>query len=194
MPDVCSILAFPSPEPVRRRKLDAPYFFIEEELHLMKFADSRLVLASSSILILALSVPSPECRAESITYNVVLNTKTQPGFVPLFDPSLGTLREVIFSASGSAGAEVHVLPDPISAGTYRQIVDIVFITLPNGFTVLGSQDLSVDFTLDPPTSSFTVGTEFSISSDILTGLDRFQETGSANIQIAVQFTLTSPPV
>ena len=116
----------------------------------MKFADSRLVLASTSILILALSVPSSECRAESITYNVLLNTKTQPGFAPLFDPSLGTLQEVIVSASGSAGAEVHVFPEQVSAGTYRQIVNLAFITGSGSLTGLGMQDLSVDFTLDPP--------------------------------------------
>jgi len=56
-----------------------------------------------------------QAAAASVTHTMDINTLTQPGFIPQFNPDLGTLLEVDFSATGSASAIIHVDPPVYAA-------------------------------------------------------------------------------
>ena len=118
-----------------------------------------------------------------ITYGFGINLKTQLGFVPLFDPDLGQLREVVVTASGAVSQTLH-FNEPVSSGTYRQTVALLFIPPSSGGGIIGNQTKTVDFINSPPTNTVVIGTDFSIGSDYVSSLDFFQGHGTANIQTA----------
>jgi hypothetical protein len=62
----------------------------------------------------------------SISYTVPLSSVTQPGLVPFFDPTPGSLEAVAITASGTVGEEIDPAALEVGqySGTYR--VTIIF--------------------------------------------------------------------
>jgi hypothetical protein len=129
--------------------------------------------------------------ADLISFTTPVDSKTQSGFVPLFDPTLGTLREIDFSASGGGFSWVLVSP-MFEAGQYSYSYDTSFLFVrsspPYGQFELprsmpGYRDYSTAV-LSYPSSMLSPPTPFSISDTIGAGLDWFYGSGLANLQMA----------
>jgi hypothetical protein len=123
----------------------------------------------------------------SITYITGVDSKTQSGFVPLFDPRLGRLQEVDFSANGSGTALTAVFP-PIGPGEYRYVyrTEFDFLVPLGGFGPILSTNFGTGF-LDVPMSSVESSTPFNVSETFTVGIGSFYGTGLANLTLN-QFT------
>jgi hypothetical protein len=133
--------------------------------------------------------------AASITYTAPLDSVTQPGFIPQFDPNLGTLLEVDFSATGSGGATILVNP-PVTSGTYRQTWSFAFISS-NTFIELPTFVDNSTFSFKTPTFFVNLGGNYDFSDSITFGLASFYGNRVFNLQIGgpgPPFFITSPPV
>jgi hypothetical protein len=72
-----------------------------------------VLAVTGAMTLLAMAAIGSTAKSDSITYsNIPLFTKTQPGYVPEFDPSLGVLTEVIYHVVGGFGKEFEVNPFP----------------------------------------------------------------------------------
>jgi hypothetical protein len=146
------------------------------------------------ILVLALEAVN-RVDAASITYSFDLDSKFQPGFFPQFLPTLGTLLELDFSATGGGGAEFLVSP-PVFDGTYNFTVSFMFTGLnpPFSFPAPASSSEDLSFSFPTPTSVLDLAGAFNVSGSTTSGLDFFYGGDRINAQIIPMFTITSPPV
>jgi hypothetical protein len=142
----------------------------------------RLLLV---MVVLALAVMTgSRADAGMISYGVGYDTHTQSGMVTLFDPSLGPLREVSFWGGASVSQTFHY-QDPISDMAFRGSVGIVMIRSddhPGAWSLAGGS-FTGSVHLDPPTTGVTISGGAMFGFDSTTGLDIFEGTGMANVQM-----------
>ena len=117
-------------------------------------------------------------RAGSITYST--NTGNEaPGFLPYFDPELGTLKEVLFHVTGDVGAEFS-FQNPVTSAVFDGGVSIFALDLSTdgAFVQFDSGGLTLTQNFDPPASSTVAELNFDFETSYQTGLDSFQRQGS----------------
>lgn len=124
--------------------------------------------------------------AGSLTYVVPIDTVTQPGFLPEFNPMLGTLLSVGVVADVSAGSE-FLLQDPVSSVEVSASINFVRFP-PTGFLLdLGS--VSGSATEDFSTPQFFVNAVVDIDSAYFmpaNSLSSFYGTDVLNVQAMAQ--------
>jgi hypothetical protein len=76
-------------------------------------------------------------EADSITYtSPITSTLEVPHFVPQFDPALGTLTEVDFSATGSGSARIdYSPPQTITNGIFAHVEDFLYSLIGNNVSL-----------------------------------------------------------
>jgi hypothetical protein len=138
--------------------------------------------------------------AASVTYTTAINTLTQPGFIPQFNPDLGTLLEVDFSATGSAFAIIQVDP-PVTSGTYRLAMSFLLIPHQGSLIGLGGFQSNSTFSFTTPTREVVLSSNFDSSNSITSGLASFYGNEVYNLQVtggllggSPLFFIISPPV
>jgi hypothetical protein len=123
--------------------------------------------------------------AESLTYAVPLSSKFQNGFAPRFDPGLGTLTEVDFSASGGYGAEFlgggNFDAMGRGSGTYERTIGFLFLTNP----ALELSDRQTGLPYDSLYGLATISDTFSVTRTLTSSLGGFIGTGAYNVQSKV---------
>jgi hypothetical protein len=132
-------------------------------------------------------------QAASISFSASLSTKTQPGFVSQFNPSLGTLTEVDFTAAGRGGSLVTASASSVPfSGTFL-FSESFFGVFPGGGFDFGSYIAS-----GLPFTSLGGGVDleanFNFSTALTTGLTGFIGTGVINLQTSEFAEITSPAV
>jgi hypothetical protein len=160
---------------------------------------SRWVVLTAAFLAVAVAGPARSCQAESVTYNTVVDSLSQIGFFPQFNPNLGILREVDLHATGSAGQDFSFLSQPHATSVnYVGILAISFATSsPIRTTGFGAGPITGTVTGIPPFDP-TVGVGFSydISSivPIISQSDVYIGTSQFNVGGAVTITVFGAPV
>jgi hypothetical protein len=133
--------------------------------------------------------------AGSVTYTVPLDSKTQPGFLPQFDPALGTLTELDISATGGAGGTFDAIPD-VSTVAFSQTVMFAFTSAEPPFLIgLGEVVTTSSVSFPTPTGVLDLGSGFTFNTTITSGLNSFLGTDLFNMQVGAQIAVTStaPP-
>jgi hypothetical protein len=115
-----------------------------------------------------------------ITYTMTVGTDHQIGVLPQFDPNLGILTEVTFSAAGSIGEELVIQDTPVTSLTLSGTTYFDGDTSYSSTIMpLGGENVSPStITFNPPlTSSYEAWVSFAFLQTITTGLSFFYGTG-----------------
>jgi hypothetical protein len=158
-------------------------------------ADGRVAMRCPiRLLVLALvMMTGSRADGEAITYSVGYNTHTQTGTVPLFDPALGPLHEVVFIGSGMATQSFH-FNLPVSDVTYTGFIGVILDRPDGGTAGLGSGSFSGAEHFDPPGVTFvTVSGGATFGSDQTTGLAIFEGQGIAGVQMSAFIGVSPTP-
>lgn len=121
--------------------------------------------------------------AESIAYTVPLSTKFQDGFPPRFNPTLGTLTEVDFSASGNYGGTFLVGGSGDATGrrdgTYERTIGFLFET-GNPWLELSDRQTGLPFSAQYGLT--TISDTFRVAQTLTSSLGGLVGTGTYNLQ------------
>jgi hypothetical protein len=138
----------------------------------MKKAKKSLTALFVSLILGATAIVAgpDQLPGGTISYGVHTESQAQAGFLPQFDPTLGTLTDVTYSGNAGVGQE-FLLPEPHSGVSYRTAVGFQLIgptgELGPGFGSGFSYD-TVDTAGAPlvPFVSFSISANESFSGDL----------------------------
>lgn len=149
-------------------------------------------LASAALVLIVLAPAA--ARAEMVSYSTPTGTAVLRPVLPQFDPSLGTLTRVDFTASGSVDLRTTLTGDPsVGVGRYTQRVDIGGVFPPIGSAPIASSVASISFQYPPFTSIFNLGGSYFTSPSFTGDLGRWVGTGQVALGLDYTITLTNPP-
>jgi hypothetical protein len=124
--------------------------------------------------------PAGRAGADSISYSTYANSRTNTGLLPQFDPNLGTLIRVDFSASGNDAGDVSVTSTNTgAAGTFSGSIAFEI----EGGGDLGATSVSGSFSILPFQESIDLDPNFSVSDSFTNGLGVFEGLNSLNMLI-----------
>jgi len=121
---------------------------------------------------------------------VPVDSNTQTGFLPQFDPSLGPLNSITYSGNVNVGAE-FVFDEPQSSVSYAAHLQFFLISISNEIYSFGPV-VSGTETFDPPTyGPINIGANLSVSGS-LDVTSFFYGTGQLNLQADPIITVFVP--